>query len=761
MKIRRNNILKKSFFIIVVYLCTLSNCLSQTNAFISDTIVENNISQHSLWVFGVFGGLQLNAHSVDFHGLPSVPSCCPNYKSGYGLEPEIGALINYAISPKRDQLIELRLSYNNLGGLLKAREKQLMYYGPNNSIEGVIEHHINTSINYINLTPLFKIKAFNDFFINLGLSFDILIDSKFEQRETLIKPEDLLFENDQRTRMTYSGTIRGLSRNQTAIVGGLSYDKWIKINKYWYLSPEIFFHYGLNNMISEEKWKVYSVKLGLSVNYNKHLQKKEYEETPEIDTIPVTPKKEIEETRFVSRIDTVKTELLELTQQKFLLGTPVVYYDTTRKNNVKTITQYYNRTDTIIGPKEYELTAKIGISAINEVGEVIPFPIFQVEEFLSTRMHPLLNYIFFDENSSEIHSRYQKMEIDEIDKFNINRLFNQNSLEVYYQIMNIVGKRMIEYPKAILTLTGCNSNLANEKNNVSLSKNRAESVRDYLVKAWNISPIRLKVITQNLPNKPSSTTTIEGIEENRRVELSSDELQIISPVITNDTLIKISFRTAGADSSKNQNFNGFRLYTNVFPNTKLNEWKISLLQENDTTKTISGKEEMPIEQDWILKTDSEKQKILSRTMNFVLSVKDFKNKVATDGLVLKIERKTITKKQENREGDKKIDSYSLVLFDFSSTEFTEANKDIPKFIRKLVDKNSTVKVTGYTDRVGDADYNIIISTNRAKAVADAIGHPNTKYEGVGESVLLYNNDLPEGRFYCRTVDIIVETPIQW
>ena len=32
-------------------------------------------------------------------------------------------------------------------------------------------------------------------------------------------------------------------------------------------------------------------------------------------------------------------------------------------------------------------------------------------------------------------------------------------------------------------------------------------------------------------------------------------------------------------------------------------------------------------------------------------------------------------------------------------------------------------------------------------------------KGLGESVLLYDNDIPEGRFYCRTVEVILETPL--
>jgi outer membrane protein OmpA-like peptidoglycan-associated protein len=53
-----------------------------------------------------------------------------------------------------------------------------------------------------------------------------------------------------------------------------------------------------------------------------------------------------------------------------------------------------------------------------------------------------------------------------------------------------------------------------------------------------------------------------------------------------------------------------------------------------------------------------------------------------------------------------------------------------------------------------------LSNNRANAVAKSLNFENTNTTGVGEQQLLYNNDVPEGRFYCRRVDVTVETPVE-
>ena len=68
-------------------------------------------------------------------------------------------------------------------------------------------------------------------------------------------------------------------------------------------------------------------------------------------------------------------------------------------------------------------------------------------------------------------------------------------------------------------------------------------------------------------------------------------------------------------------------------------------------------------------------------------------------------------------------------------------------------------ITGYTDRIGKDDYNLRLSQRRADQTAKELESTEASVTGLGETIELHNNDLPEGRFYSRTVTIIVETPI--
>jgi outer membrane protein OmpA-like peptidoglycan-associated protein len=79
-------------------------------------------------------------------------------------------------------------------------------------------------------------------------------------------------------------------------------------------------------------------------------------------------------------------------------------------------------------------------------------------------------------------------------------------------------------------------------------------------------------------------------------------------------------------------------------------------------------------------------------------------------------------------------------------------------------KRSTrpIMVEGHTDNVGPLDYNQMLSTARANAVADALvarGVPaaRIKTRGIAFAEPIASNATPEGRALNRRVEILVKT----
>ena len=159
----------------------------------------------------------------------------------------------------------------------------------------------------------------------------------------------------------------------------------------------------------------------------------------------------------------------------------------------------------------------------------------RVEQFQSLQIRPLLNFIFFDQDASTLPARYVRLTPEETKSFFVDKLHNYETLQLYYNVLNIIGRRMHEHPEATITVTGCNDATGNELGNENLSRQRAETVRDYLANVWNISLRRMKVSARNLPADSSNIAVADGIQENRRVEISSETWEIVQPVITRDT----------------------------------------------------------------------------------------------------------------------------------------------------------------------------------------------------------------------------------
>jgi outer membrane protein OmpA-like peptidoglycan-associated protein len=131
-----------------------------------------------------------------------------------------------------------------------------------------------------------------------------------------------------------------------------------------------------------------------------------------------------------------------------------------------------------------------------------------------------------------------------------------------------------------------------------------------------------------------------------------------------------------------------------------------------------------------------------------------------------VEIVTNEEKRRERLVDSTRDIYSLVLFKFNSPEAGPLNDRIlHEYIYQDVRPGARIEVIGHTDVVGLDDANLRLSQARAKTVTDGIRKnvkagvfANLDGKGVGELDALYPNELPEGRFYNRTVQVRITTP---
>lgn len=399
------------------------------------------------------------------------------------------------------------------------------------------------------------------------------------------------------------------------------------------------------------------------------------------------------------------------------------------------------------GPERGDIDVDIDAVGVESDGRETPTVVVRVEEFLGTNVKPLLPLVFFDQGSSTIPERYPKSSSSNVAMFTERNLHELGMLDTYHRILDIVGSRMREFPQASITLTGCTSADNIEPASSTLGRDRAEAVRNYLTTVWNIAPTRIRVESRGLPALPSNVKEADGREENRRVEIEANDPRILDPVWTTDTL-----RTVSPPA--------LRFSPTATADNDVASWSIVARQGGRELKRFDGNGDAPSYVLWNLEDDQAHSPRTEQPLTYELTARDTRGDSATsEAKSIAVDLRTIRKKRAERIEDKEIDRYALIGFDFGDDKIQGRNARLVERIRQKISIASTVDIVGSTDRIGDEDNNLQLSERRAKSVAKALDTKNVSVVAVGESAPVHTNDLPEGRFYNRTVTLVVKTPV--
>lgn len=630
---------------------------------------------------GLFGGMNLNIHSTSFDELTDVPNCCPEFLSGNGIGGAIGIVYEQSLGGAVE--VALRAAWQSRGGTLESFETMpVIDKRTGNPIDGEIRHVIETGLSSITIEPLLSAGFGRIVRLHIGPHLGFMTSTTFEQREELTKPEEFgTFENNLRVRNDTNGTIPNAASFDAGITLGATFDIPLNRERTLIAAPEVFFTADLTNATTDLSWKNHTVRFGVALKYVLLRDAQSIAATPD----PAVP-----------------------------------------------------------APAAKPASASIRAFAVASDGTERADVTMHIEEFVSINMRPLLNYVFFDDGSSELPARYLRTTPERFDRYGLHSL---DAIGTYYHMLNVIGQRLREKPRARVTLTGCTAGAAIEPGGLALSHARAVAVRDYLRDAWAIDSSRIRIAARELPSVPSDSSTSDGRSENRRVEILVDDPDVLAPVVTVDTLRTVTppfvrFRPSYESTS------GAR------------SWRVDAIHRGVSVTSFSGDGMPPQSIDWETNSDQLSIPSAGDSLEYLLRVDDADGGTVAATGAMPVNLITLRRKREERVGDRLIDRYSLILFDYDRADLDATNFKIGTEVRGRIAENATVTITGHTDRIGEEAYNQRLSEERARSVARVLGIAPERASGLGETRLLYDNALPEGRFYSRTVTIVVETPIQ-
>jgi hypothetical protein len=377
---------------------------------------------------------------------------------------------------------------------------------------------------------------------------------------------------------------------------------------------------------------------------------------------------------------------------------------------------------------------------------------------------PLRNYIFFDGGSTQIPDRYVKLNKQQVVGFKEDQLEEFTSkhpsgrsarqMNVYYNVINILGNRMYKYPGSRVTLVGSSENGIND------AKKMAESVKSYLVDIFGISRGRITTTGRLKPKLPSEKPggELELIllrEGDQRVSIESNSPEILmefqsGPEVPLKPVEIVTLLEPVAEGKVRFTAKGW--------DEAFTDWTFSLKDERGRMRFFGPftEESVHLSEKNILENHAK------NTYNAIMTGTTRMGKTITREASFKLDHAVAPKVLE-------VTRFSIIYEFDDSKAITIYEKYLTEIVTAKIPQGGKVIIRGHTDNIGDTDYNLNLSIARANDVKKIIGaalekanRKDVKFEvsglGENESESPFENKYPEERFYNRTViiDIISE-----
>jgi outer membrane protein OmpA-like peptidoglycan-associated protein len=355
--------------------------------------------------------------------------------------------------------------------------------------------------------------------------------------------------------------------------------------------------------------------------------------------------------------------------------------------------------------------------------QMLAFDSLKVDKTDRSFSMPLLPYVFFDSASAELPQQYMHSAQEELNPY------GSSAPQLHAYILDIIGKRMQNNASTLL-ITGHGDADENSVQQRNLAKARALAVQRYLQEIWKLPAQRLKIVFRPYPRMLTRNDMPEGRQENRRVELSSQDNSLFQPFILKDTLLT-TLQQGRAVIVGHE-----KAYTPIV----YRAWGIL----DSDGKLLQSKE---FKDGDTLVFNSATYPANGNALR--LFVRDTLNRTVQSQIPLQFSSSAIYTHKSISE------IYDLILFPYNSASISADQAGICRLIAAGLNKHDTVEILGYTDKLGDDQVNKTLALQRAQAIADLFKEFPQRVYGFGEEQSLYPGISPVERFYNRTVRLII------
>ena len=386
-------------------------------------------------------------------------------------------------------------------------------------------------------------------------------------------------------------------------------------------------------------------------------------------------------------------------------------------------------------------------------------PVIIPAERTVTEVFPLRNYVYFDLGSTEIPNRYVRLSKDQVKDFKEDQVelitpenmsgSSKRQMIVYYNILNILGDRMVKDPTATIILVGSSEKGPND------GLLMAESTKLYLVDVFGIDASRIKTEGRKKPKieeeqQGGKLDLVLLREGDRRVSVESNSPGLLMEFKSGpDAPLKpvkiLTVQEAPVDSSVTFNTAG--------ADTAFTSWSLEIADEQGRVQNFGpyNSESVSLPGKSILGTRPEgnyKITMVGKTKSGMTLKKE-----TSAHLVLWTPPST-----------EEMMRFSIIYEFNNSKAIKMYEKYLTEIVTPKIPVNGNVIIHGHTDIIGGEENNLKLSLARANDAREIIekalstnGRTDVKFEvfGYGEdqNIAPFGNKTPEERSYNRSVII--------
>lgn len=397
------------------------------------------------------------------------------------------------------------------------------------------------------------------------------------------------------------------------------------------------------------------------------------------------------------------------------------------------------------------LAAAVRMVSLDKDGNEAATARVRVDEVFFRKHTPLLPVVFFEKDSVSFPSRYVTSDRQSAEAFALPQLAERGVLDIQRNVLDIVGSRMRMNPESKITLIG----LTSRDESPAIGRARADAVRQYLESTWGIAQPRVEIRERGGSLRRSTEATEDGRADNRRVEIVASSRAVLAPVSIER--VERSFDPPAV-----------RVDHKIDAEAGIRSLALRVRQGDNVIAEYNERDSVALRDlrlEWKLASPPIDSALTPLTAELTVVDATGASTTARDARTFTVEKRSrIVDGRVVRDGDLERSSYTLVGFDYNSAVVDPLNEAALREVAAAVQDGATIKVTGYTDRIGLEERNAALSAERAESAARLlrafIAERNVRADvaaaGAGVDTERFGNDSPEGRLLSRGLTVVIE-----